>query len=87
MKPQSKIGRVDTLAEALLDKGVKSMPDPVFQIGARIFRPIVSQAITETFGPATGAGKFGLRLVSMMGEFQKNFEAARRAVERENGRR
>lgn len=78
--------RLDMLAAAMLEAGLKKHGNPVLRIVARMASSHINQALEETFGPRTKAGEIAKRLVSAADEFKRKFIEAHRQIEQEDGR-
>ena len=77
-------GRLDALAEAMIEAGLKANGDPTLRIAARMAKPHITQALTESIGPGTKAGEVAQKIVAMANEFWKRFLEARRQIQAED---
>lgn len=77
-------GRADQLVEAMIERGLKLHGDPIVRIAARLAKPHIAQALTETVGPETTVGKWAKYLVEAAGQFEQSFMEAQRQIEAED---
>lgn len=86
MKAIVPAGRLDSLAEACFEAGLRLHGNPALRIAAKMAKPHISQALTEAIGPGTAAGKWANDLLQAAGEFEKRFLEARKQIEAEDFR-
>ena len=80
-------GRLDVLAEAMLEAGLKTHGDPAVRVLARMAKPHISQALLETLGPGSKAGELAIKLVNAANDFQRSFLEAQRQIDAEERKR
>jgi bacterioferritin (cytochrome b1) len=77
-------GRIDLLAEALLKQGLKLHGDPTLRTILKMAEPQVRQALSETLGPETKAGKAVKNVLDAAEEFSKRYTEARAQIQAED---
>ena len=86
-KPLVTPGRLDELALLLLKEGLRQSGNPGLRIAAKMAEGHISQALTETLGPATKAGETAAKIAKAAQDFERAFFTARAQIEAEDAER
>jgi hypothetical protein len=77
-------GRLDALTHEMLKVGLKQHGNPGLRIAAKMCESQISQALTESLGPGTKAGKWGETIAQAVNEFERKLMEARAQIQAED---